>query len=101
MFRLLFYFADVECYSGYFGLDCRNHCRGYCMNNKPCDHVSGFCLMGCIDGYTGDHCNIGKGYFIKVNVFNSIVQRIGSLDLKTHVLILISFFSRLRSWVLR
>lgn len=53
-------FVYVECSSGYFGLGCNKRCIGHCMNNEACDHVSGFCLRGCMDGYIGQHCNICK-----------------------------------------
>lgn len=57
MFCFLFYFVDVECNFGYFGLDCCNYCCGYCMNNELCDYISGVCCSGCCDGYIGLGCN--------------------------------------------
>lgn len=53
-------FVYVECSPGYFGLDCIERCSGHCIYNERCDHVSGFCPRGCIDGHIGRHCNICK-----------------------------------------
>lgn len=35
------------------------------MNKEPCDHVSGYCKSGCLDGFIGTHCNNScqEGYF--------------------------------------
>lgn len=49
-------FPDAECPTGYFGKSCRERCSGHCINNKPCDHVSGECSNGWQDGYIGAHC---------------------------------------------
>lgn len=52
-------FVYLECSSGYYGFDCIERCS-YCINNEACEHVSGFCPRGCMDGYNGRHCNICK-----------------------------------------
>lgn len=54
-----FLFPDVECPSGYFGKGCRERCRGHCIRDEPCDHISGECSNGCQDGYTGERCDKG------------------------------------------
>lgn len=51
------YFFSVECSLGFFGVKCKENCSRYCFNNESCDHISGVCKQGCIDGYTGTHCN--------------------------------------------
>ena len=43
------------CASGTFGEDCKNYC--HCMNNEPCDPVSGRCHGGCSDGWSGPTCD--------------------------------------------
>lgn len=45
-----------ECEQSNFGLDCKERCSGHCINNVPCDHVSGVCHGGCQDGYHGARC---------------------------------------------
>lgn len=47
----------IDCPPGQFGLDCKNRCSEQCMNKEPCDHVSGYCKSGCLDGFIGTHCN--------------------------------------------
>lgn len=50
-------FLKSECSPDHFGVDCRERCSGHCLNDKPCDHVSGMCTIGCQDGFIGKHCN--------------------------------------------
>lgn len=38
-------------------MDCRDKCSGNCINNEPCNHVSGVCPSGCQDGFVGTLCN--------------------------------------------
>lgn len=35
---------------------CSERCSDHCINNGPCDHVSGVCSGGCQDGYLGARC---------------------------------------------
>lgn len=56
MLFVVFYF--IVCLFGYYGLNCKECCSGYCMNDKLCDFVSGYCFNGCYDGYFGIWCNI-------------------------------------------
>lgn len=42
-----FFFFKIGCLLGYYGLDCKDNCSGYCINNELCDYVSGVCLSGC------------------------------------------------------
>lgn len=51
------FFLKPECSPGTFGVNCRERCSGHCLNDKPCDQVSGMCTFGCQDGFTGKHCN--------------------------------------------
>lgn len=49
-------FLFIECFSGFFGINCREHCSGHCKNSEPCDPVSGMCPNGCQVGYNGTIC---------------------------------------------
>lgn len=44
------------CPPGQFGIGCREGCSGHCINNEPCDHISGVCSTGCRDGFVGSYC---------------------------------------------
>lgn len=57
------FFFYKECQPGHYGLDCMDNCIGHCLNNQPCDHISGVCSSGCQDGYTGPLCTDGKKHF--------------------------------------
>lgn len=46
----------IGCLLGYYGLDCKDNCSGYCINNELCDYINGVCLSGCKDGYIGVCC---------------------------------------------
>lgn len=37
-------------------MTCKERCSEHCINNEPCDHVSGLCPSGCQDGYIGNYC---------------------------------------------
>lgn len=50
---------NTECEAGFYGPNCTAPCSEYCKNNM-CDRTSGTCLEGCMNGYTGDHCNESK-----------------------------------------
>lgn len=56
LLKNVFYFVFTECSSGFFGINCKELCSGYCKNSGPCDHVSGVCPNGCQDGYDGTFC---------------------------------------------
>lgn len=58
----ILFFIFVECSLGFFGDKCKNKCSRYCLNNDSCDHISGVCPRGCIDGYNGSRCNKCKTY---------------------------------------
>lgn len=51
---------NSECVPGHFGLSCKERCSGHCINNDPCDHVSGVCPGGCQVGYVEEYCNSCK-----------------------------------------
>uniref|UniRef100_A0A2C9L293 EGF-like domain-containing protein n=1 Tax=Biomphalaria glabrata TaxID=6526 RepID=A0A2C9L293_BIOGL len=50
-------YSSSECPSGQYGHLCLNICSPNCGGNEKCDHVTGSCLEGCKDGFTGHHCN--------------------------------------------
>lgn len=47
----------IVCSAGYYGMDCKGRCSGHCINNEPCDRVSGVCTRGCQNGFVGTYCN--------------------------------------------
>lgn len=49
-------FLQSECPPGHFGVACSERCSDHCINNVPCDHISGACHGGCQDGYLGARC---------------------------------------------
>lgn len=59
---ILFTFFSIDCELGYFGMGCKEVCSSHCLNNDPCDHVSGMCPNGCQDGYNGSNCQNSKKY---------------------------------------
>lgn len=65
-------FICIECLLGYFGVSCREECKGYCINNELCNYVIGMCLNGCKDGFIGIFCNNCK-IFVKL-IFCMIVN---------------------------
>lgn len=52
----MYFFFKSECTPGHFGVACNERCSGHCINNGPCDHVSGVCPGGCQNGYLGAQC---------------------------------------------
>ena len=48
----------IECHNGTYGKDCKEQC-GYC-DYGTCDHVTGECPNGCIDGFIGRFCTESK-----------------------------------------
>lgn len=72
MYNLTFDFVAWN--SGYFGLGCSERCSSYCKYNDTCNHVSGVCPGGCIDGYIGGPCQLCKictqlqNYFFQTDI---------------------------------
>lgn len=52
----------TECPPGSFGLNCSTICTGYCRD--PCNHISGICDSGCLDGWLGQHCKQCKQVYL-------------------------------------
>lgn len=50
------YFLKSECTPGHFGVACSERCSDHCVDNGPCDQLSGVCFGGCQDGYLGARC---------------------------------------------
>ncbi|XP_062605201.1 multiple epidermal growth factor-like domains protein 11 [Saccostrea cucullata] len=49
-------FCNKECPSWSYGLDCKYQCSGHCLNELPCNHVTGECPEKCAAGWTGTFC---------------------------------------------
>lgn len=49
-----------ECDDGRYGYNCVNTCSGNCLDGAPCDKETGYCLVGCKQGYTYENCSKGK-----------------------------------------
>lgn len=50
----------VECREGWYGVNCKQQCVGYCREGTTCNHVTGQCDRGCDAEWTGymcDKCN--------------------------------------------
>lgn len=56
----MFNWFETECPRELFGHKCEGKCSKHCINNQTCNHVTGICPAGCIDGYRGDNCNQSK-----------------------------------------
>ena len=37
---------------------------GICQNKLPCDHVTGLCIGGCANGWTGEKCKNSKSIIV-------------------------------------
>ena len=56
----LFFFSFAECDVDTFGPDCTQTCN---CATQGCNNMNGTCdVTGCIGGYKGVACNIGKQY---------------------------------------
>ncbi|RUS78103.1 hypothetical protein EGW08_014147 [Elysia chlorotica] len=52
--------TNVECPDGFYGGGCSKTCNENCreaVNVKLCDHRTGACLSGCVEGYQGSSCD--------------------------------------------
>ena len=56
------FFSVTECENNTYGANCLQDCSPGCTGpSKECNSTTGECLSGCVDGYKGDKCDIGKG----------------------------------------
>ena len=46
----------VACKNGTYGVQCRNECSGNCLNNEPCNKITGNCET-CLPGWKEPLCN--------------------------------------------
>lgn len=46
------------CSLGSYGDRCKSKCDGHCLENSPCNHISGRCDRGCAAGWMGKQCNL-------------------------------------------
>ncbi|XP_062613006.1 multiple epidermal growth factor-like domains protein 10, partial [Saccostrea cucullata] len=49
--------CEKKCESGFYGLECKRQCKGHCIRNTPCNHVTGNCDEGCAAGWIGMQCD--------------------------------------------
>ncbi|XP_062617055.1 multiple epidermal growth factor-like domains protein 10, partial [Saccostrea cucullata] len=50
--------CDQVCEIGYFGLNCKSPCSiTNCKDSTSCDHVTGGCQIGCVEGWVGTTCS--------------------------------------------
>ncbi|XP_062573673.1 multiple epidermal growth factor-like domains protein 10 [Saccostrea cucullata] len=50
--------ANVQaCAPGSYGIECKHQCKGHCMNNVPCNHITGKCDGYCEYGWFGIYCD--------------------------------------------
>lgn len=68
---LRFLFLFVGCENEMYGVNCKYHCSGHCLNNGTCNFITGFCNNGCSFGYLGDMCNESRKLLkvLKTHVF--------------------------------
>ncbi|XP_059162884.1 uncharacterized protein LOC131946226 [Physella acuta] len=53
-------FCNQTCPAGSYGYNCSQNCSEACGGDGNCNHSTGACLHGCVDGYQGDDCQICK-----------------------------------------
>ncbi|XP_067679069.1 multiple epidermal growth factor-like domains protein 11 [Haliotis asinina] len=51
--------CDKECDNGRYGENCKEDCSIHCIN-ATCHHVNGSCTHGCLDGRSGEYCEISE-----------------------------------------
>ena len=53
--------VSTACEDNTYGDRCSETCSPNCAgHDQACDNVDGFCILGCIDGYTGKKCDDSK-----------------------------------------
>lgn len=52
-------FLFTACSFGLFGSNCENKCSSNCRGIKSCNHMTGTCDEGCIEGWRGTQCDSG------------------------------------------
>lgn len=50
----------TECKEGWYGHNCTEQCVGHCRDGATCNHVTGFCDIGCAAGWIGEFCDKGN-----------------------------------------
>lgn len=53
---------DLACQSGAYGEDCNQECSGNCVDGTACRNTDGYCVDGCLPGYTGNTCDSSNVY---------------------------------------
>lgn len=54
----VYLFFNAACPKGSYGSECKK-CVGHCKDNKACNHSTGLCDNGCLDGWKGINCDQG------------------------------------------
>lgn len=55
-------YVNLACPGGTFGENCTERCNRTCADRKACRNTDGYCVDGCIPGYTGDKCDSSNVY---------------------------------------
>lgn len=71
-----------ECPCGRFGNGCLERCSRHCIDNEPCDHISGECPSGCEDGYIGMDCTKSKiSFYTSFFLIQPVLENCNSNEL--------------------
>ncbi|XP_048256337.1 uncharacterized protein LOC124122701 isoform X2 [Haliotis rufescens] len=64
--------CDKECDDGRYGEQCNDECSIHCAN-ATCHHVNGSCTQGCLDGRSGEYCEVSEAEHQGVNLIVGLV----------------------------
>ncbi|XP_071118983.1 cell death abnormality protein 1-like [Haliotis cracherodii] len=64
--------CDKECDDGRYGEQCNDECSIHCVNAE-CHHVNGSCTHGCLDGGSGEYCEVSEAEHQNVNLIVGLV----------------------------
>lgn len=56
IFNIFFIFLSA-CQNGFYGEGCSEMCNNTCTG---CNHINGSCDSGCLQGWKGEFCHIGR-----------------------------------------
>ena len=74
----------TDCLPGFYGIKCKQHCSGHCLDNLACNHFDGTCSNGCEAGYVENICNTCKilnfpsfhifGYLLHISIWKTRLE---------------------------